>query len=84
FLLSPNYARAIPFGAGAALVRPGKAVASDAYGLLRFTAQELFFQRADSRYLLIDLPSGKILKDELAIKEVEFGTFVWAAQPGDK
>nr|WP_206111690.1 WG repeat-containing protein [Rhizobium laguerreae] len=84
FLLSPNYARAIPFGAGAALVRPGKAVASDAYGLLRFTAQELFFQRADSRYLLIDLPSGKILKDELAIKEFEFGTFVWAAQPGDK
>ncbi|MDC7741669.1 WG repeat-containing protein [Rhizobium binxianense] len=84
FLLSPNYARAIPFSAGAALVRPGKAIASESYGLLRFTARELFLQRDNPHYLLIDLPSGKILKDELAIKEFEFGTFVWAAQPGDK
>ncbi|ANM11271.1 hypothetical protein AMK06_CH02932 [Rhizobium sp. N541] len=84
FLLSPNYARAIPFGAGAALVRPGKAVAGDSFGMLRFTFGELLLERNDPPYLLVDLPSGKILKDELAIKEFEFGTFVWAAQPGDK
>ncbi|MEI1252869.1 WG repeat-containing protein [Rhizobium aouanii] len=83
-VLAPNYARAIPFGAEAALVRPGKAIASDSFGMLRFTIGELFAERGDLRYLLIDLPSGKMLKDELAIKEFEFGTFVWAAQPGDK
>ncbi|ANL66450.1 hypothetical protein AMC82_CH02818 [Rhizobium phaseoli] len=84
FLLSPNYARAIPFGAGAALVRPGKAVVPDPIGFPRFMFDELFFERIDHPYLLVDLPSGKILKDELTIKEFEFSTFAWAAQPGDK
>ncbi|WP_210258801.1 WG repeat-containing protein [Rhizobium sp. WYCCWR 11152] len=84
-VLPTNYARAIPFGARAAVVRPGKAVAPDFIGLPRFMIGELFFvERNDRPYLLVDLPSGKILKDELAIKEFEFGTFVWAAQPGDK
>jgi hypothetical protein len=57
FLLLPYYARAIPFGAGAALVRPGKAVASDSFGFLRFMFGELFFERSDRPYLLVDLPS---------------------------
>ncbi|MBY5436949.1 WG repeat-containing protein [Rhizobium leguminosarum] len=84
FLLPPNYARAIPFGAGAALVRPGRAVKSDSIGFPRFRFDELFFDRNNRSYLLVDLPSGKVLKDEMAIQEFEFGTFVWAAQPGDK
>ncbi|MHC2454484.1 hypothetical protein ACVMIX_001125 [Rhizobium leguminosarum] len=83
-VLPPNYARAIPFAADAALVRPGKAIVPESFGFPRFMIGELLFERDDPRYLLVDLFSGKILKDELAIKEFDFGTFVWAAQPGDK
>nr|WP_246706618.1 WG repeat-containing protein [Rhizobium leguminosarum] len=83
-VLPPNYARAIPFAADAALVRPGKAIVPQSFGFPRFMIGELLFERDDPRYLLVDLLSGKILKDELAIKEFDFGTFVWAAQPGDK
>ncbi|WP_315858755.1 WG repeat-containing protein [Rhizobium leguminosarum] len=83
-VLPPNYARAIPFAADAALVRPGKAIVPESFGFPRFMIGELLFERDDPRYLLVDLLSGKILKDELAIKEFDFGTFVWAAQPGDK
>ncbi|UFW76546.1 MULTISPECIES: WG repeat-containing protein [Rhizobium] len=83
-VLPPNYARAIPFAADAALVRPGKAIVPESFGFPRFMIGELLFERDDPRYLLVDLISGKILKDELAIKEFDFGTFVWAAQPGDK
>jgi len=84
FVLSPNYARAIPFAAEAALVRTGKGTIPNSFGFLRLTTDELFFGGNDQHYLLIDLPSGKILKEQLALKVFEFGTFVWAAQPGDK
>ncbi|MGO7538119.1 WG repeat-containing protein [Rhizobium ruizarguesonis] len=83
-VVPPNYARAIPFAADAALVRPGKAIVPESFGFPRFMIWEVLFERDDPRYLLVDLLSGKILKDELAIKEFDFGTFVWAAQPGDK
>lgn len=80
FLLQPQYARAIPFGRAAAIVLPGKWVSPYMMGAERLDTDA--FPSTSERFALVDLASGKTLKDGLFITEFDYKTYVWASQLG--